>query len=51
MLKIKVPNTNSTYISHFANPYATILLKEMEHYPLECRSTGDCDDKKIDKAL
>jgi len=35
MLKIKAPHTNSTYIWPFANPYAIILLKEMERYPLE----------------
>jgi len=35
MLKIKASDTNSTYIWPFANPYATIRLKGMEHYPLE----------------
>jgi hypothetical protein len=35
MLKIKAPDTNSTYIWPFANPYETIRLKEMEHYALE----------------
>jgi hypothetical protein len=35
MLEIEVPDTNATYIRPFANPYATIRLKETEHCPLE----------------